>query len=1064
MSNIDEVALQETDEVVAKGVIEEQLQYDKDTALTDAPSVETNVSQQDIPLLAIRSHPSLASEHRVASPSHLPPLPNAVSSNALDSKEQIQQTPPYKPVDKISASEYNTDYALKSDNDIVGELYLQPARTVFWQRSLTPVDRGPTAESEEECPVDRDLESDVIFDSDATSQKLHKADTSLPVPMSAIHDVNVDTNNVDDVGDEDETALLDASHPLMKRVQAAIHTQLSTYMRKLELEIREKEEMCHKEIKRREESGVELYALQQQLVRMQAMLEGTQDNFAVIRSLREEGDRSLKHTSTEYKREQEKYHLQSKNLEKHKIELEKISWNLRQVDLYNEDLRSRILVVKRSTLKAEGDILKQEIAKNRQDYFIDRLSEQLRKLQERRTMYESQLQAQQRETKAATNILQDATTEMEAIQFEKRQLLNQWKSSLIGLQRRDDVLSQIEKDIQKNNEAIESMSREISGFKRALRQSQNEGENLTMILGKFENEIDYVKRQIEAINDQQDKLKETYTIYIKSLSQSEHDLNQLQQERQAVQLEANSVKKLRSQTATVIQKLEQEIADRLQTQLSLEKGTQSTKRDGSRLRSILHEKQSNIANIQNELSNVKLESWNITGRLRDMKTHAAEIDADMAEKNIIIEKYELEIRRRNDELGKKASEMDFLNKKYNQVTGGNEEEHMGPLEATVHNLQKSVQTKEQECVQLQQLWLRTQNELVAMTKTSLEITDETQSLKMRQAILSRKKLVVDNAFESEEKEIRENNRVIKQLQIDMVKINTLLSKKLNAHGQLEESNLELEQEFRSRLKQAELESIQLEHKVDELKSEKSRALTGLIEAERQIMLWEKKIQLAKETQAALDPNIGATEIREMGLEIHRMKLRYASMLKLQEKMISEMEKSVHRRDSISSRGMAKGKGTVQISLQKAIIELTKKIKQTIQDVEDCHIDIQSLERSRETMAKQIEEANESIQILQKRAVQLHEKIADETATKTIATVDTLIEQRHYRRYQDLRDGKYKSLDRDQCARALESSRALEKLERVRLIVQSAQHNLTVETKPLMSKLADFLSEKISSFQ
>ncbi|KAH6570078.1 hypothetical protein BASA62_004497 [Batrachochytrium salamandrivorans] len=96
--------------------------------------------------------------------------------------------------------------------------------------------------------------------------------------------------------------------------------------------------------------------------------------------------------------------------------------------------------------------------------------------------------------------------------------------------------------------------------------------------------------------------------------------------------------------------------------------------------------------------------------------------------------------------------------------------------------------------------------------------------------------------------------------------------------------------------------------------------------------------------------------------------------------------------------------------------------------EDCHIDIQSLERSRETMAKQIEESERVNQILQKRAVQLHEKIADETATKTIATVDTLIEQRHYRRYQDLRDGKYKSLDRDQCARALESSRALEKLE------------------------------------
>jgi hypothetical protein len=56
--------------------------------------------------------------------------------------------------------------------------------------------------------------------------------------------------------------------------------------------------------------------------------------------------------------------------------------------------------------------------------------------------------AQQKETKAAVETLQDAATEMEAIQFEKRQLLHQWKSSLIGLQRRDEVLQNVEKGIQ----------------------------------------------------------------------------------------------------------------------------------------------------------------------------------------------------------------------------------------------------------------------------------------------------------------------------------------------------------------------------------------------------------------------------------------------------------------------------------------------------------------------------------------------------------------------------------------------------------------------------------------
>lgn len=43
-----------------------------------------------------------------------------------------------------------------------------------------------------------------------------------------------------------------------------------------------------------------------------------------------------------------------------------------------------------------------------------------------------------------------------------------------------------------------------------------------------------------------------------------------------------------------------------------------------------------------------------------------------------------------------------------------------------------------------------------------------------------------------------------------------------------------------------------------------------MQAERQILLWERKIQLEKEMQDALDPNIGQQEIVAMRKEIHRM--------------------------------------------------------------------------------------------------------------------------------------------------------------------------------------------------
>ncbi len=101
------------------------------------------------------------------------------------------------------------------------------------------------------------------------------------------------------------------------------------------------------------------------------------------------------------------------------------------------------------------------------------------------------------------------------------------------------------------------------------------------------------------------------------------------------------------------------------------------------------------------------------------------------------------------------------------------------------------------------------------------------------------------------------------------------------------------------------------------------------------MLWEKKIQLAKETHAALDVNAGATEVKEMSLEIHRINLRLASMYKLQERMIAEMEKAVFRRESIANKGKLRGKHQGPGSLQKAISDLKKNIKTTISDIQEC---------------------------------------------------------------------------------------------------------------------------------
>jgi coiled-coil domain-containing protein 40 len=95
-------------------------------------------------------------------------------------------------------------------------------------------------------------------------------------------------------------------------------------------------------------------------------------------------------------------------------------------------------------------------------------------------------------------------------------------------------------------------------------------------------------------------------------------------------------------------------------------------------------------------------------------------------------------------------------------------------------------------------------------------------------------------------------------------------------------NFNIENEFKQKLKELENESIKLENSIATLKEEKADILAEIVEAERQILLWERKIQLEKEMQDALDPNIGQSEIVAMKKEIHRMELRYEQLRKKQE--------------------------------------------------------------------------------------------------------------------------------------------------------------------------------------
>ncbi len=120
-------------------------------------------------------------------------------------------------------------------------------------------------------------------------------------------------------------------------------------------------------------------------------------------------------------------------------QVENLALRLFYVENARGNVRSDISVMKRAAHKADTEVVKAEQLKQKQDLYVDRLVERLDKLREEIAMYETQMSAQSQETKATREALTEAHMEIESINLEKKQLYQQWSSSLIGMRRRDEA-------------------------------------------------------------------------------------------------------------------------------------------------------------------------------------------------------------------------------------------------------------------------------------------------------------------------------------------------------------------------------------------------------------------------------------------------------------------------------------------------------------------------------------------------------------------------------------------------------------------------------------------------
>jgi len=349
----------------------------------------------------------------------------------------------------------------------------------------------------------------------------------------------------------------------------------------------------------------------------------------------------------------------------------------------------------------------------------------------------------------------------------------------------------------------------------------------------------------------------------------------------------------------------------------------------------IHEREMEIANISNELARLKIDALNTEVHNSSLNKRLHDEMTTLDEKDSGITKIEAEITKRHNEIESKMNKVDRLNRKYEQMLDGvEEEEYLGPLESAIKALKKRIEEIECDVQQQQKEWVENQTKLLKTIGDTESLESNRRQIVATLNILKQKRLRLIQNINANDATLKVTLNRIKGMHTDMSRLNELIGKNTQAEKELANDNSVKEMELTHELGEMEQESEQVESKMVGIKNAKDQALIDILDVEKEILSWEKKIHLEKEIQSTLKSSDHVHETKGMEKEIHRMKHRIDCIKRDQEKMLREMELAIHKKEDIAVKyqyakhgDAVKTKGMTIAELKKRKAVLKKQTKE-----------------------------------------------------------------------------------------------------------------------------------------
>ena len=517
-----------------------------------------------------------------------------------------------------------------------------------------------------------------------------------------------------------ETETLNVEHPKLEAFQRAVKASLLKRIREADEEIDRLQKESKDKSKAREEQTRKLHDSQRELKQDQQNLAETERELFEIREERialeaenkvqEEriDDLKAKFLRAKAKNEQLK---ETQN----RVLAQQICLTARRVKTAGD-----VNATQTSATKIEEDYKELQMGKQAQDLYVDKLTQEMEDMEQKIVEYEEQANAMRQQTEETMEMVRQSEAEIENVRQEKRNIMQNWTSTVINIAKRDSALVSFGTALKNQELNLKGVKAQIEGTKQEIISCQAKHEHLTTIIKRAQRMSANRRAQITKTNE---LIEDTKVDLEEAQKAKEKTLETLQKG----QLDLEDVEKDVVRAKHQIGKLEEarrEMEDKVwnlsREQVASDKCAGYTAKNLRIVREKTKILEQKLGDTRNQMSSVLQDVMHksvIVGRSKENKKN---LEDALAKLHGELQAVEKALNQAQATIDRKQNLIDIKSKEKEEIEAANKGAALSPLEGDLERTRAEIEAVQEYCQVAKEEWLKYQNQFIKSVETQSE--------------------------------------------------------------------------------------------------------------------------------------------------------------------------------------------------------------------------------------------------------------------------------------------------------------------------------------------------------